>query len=82
MPEFKPLGLESVLGGKVDPLAIDLMEKMLNYNREERIDPFRALLHPYFDELRKGRVLINNRTVVDLFDFREIEIGPNTEIVP
>lgn len=82
MPEFKPVGLKGILGDHMDPLAIDLMEKMMNFNREERIDPFRALLHPYFDELRKGRILINNRTVVDLFDFNEEEIGPNADIVP
>lgn len=81
MPDFQAKGLASVLGPNVDPLAVDLIGKMLTYNRETRIEPFQALAHPYFDELRTGKVMINNRLVVDLFDFKEEEIGQHGSLV-
>ena len=77
MPEYEPLGLGETLGGNVDPKLVDLISKMLDYNPKRRIDPFVALSHPYFDELRAEKVSINGRPVVDLFDFREEEIGPH-----
>ena len=36
-----------------NPLALDLLSKVLVYNPRKRITPLEALLHPYFDELRK-----------------------------
>ena len=54
---------------------------MLDYNPKTRIDPFVALTHPYFDDLRAERVTINGRQVVDLFDFREEEIGPHSALL-
>ena len=81
MPEFQPKGLRSIFGDTVDPQMLDLIQKMLTYNREDRIQPFEALTHPYFDELRTGKVMINNRLVVDLFDFKEEEIGLHTHLL-
>ena len=36
----------------MDPNAVDLIEKFLKYDPKERIDPFEALLHPFFNELK------------------------------
>lgn len=43
---------QKVFKAKVDPLAIDLISKILIYNPAERLNPLQALLHPYFDDLR------------------------------
>lgn len=69
-PEFKVLGLEARLPSSSDPLMVDLLKKMLDYNPRRRIDPFQALTHPFFDELRSQKLLINNRQLPDFFDFR------------
>lgn len=86
MPKFTPIGLKKKLGGCVEPLALDLLSKMLSYNPQTRITPFQALTHPYFDELRSQKILINNREIVELFDFTEEEIGEDskflTKLVP
>ena len=44
------------------------------YNIQDRITPLQALAHPYFDELRKQRLTINGKKIVDLFDFTEFEV--------
>ena len=75
MPKLEPITLERKLGGKVDPMAIDLMKRLLCYNRWERLDPFEGLTHPYFDDLRRGKVRVNGREVVDLFDFTPEEVA-------
>ena len=57
------------------------MSKLLTFNPEERIKPFHALAHPYFDELKKSKILINNRVVVELFNLTPEEIGEDTKLV-
>jgi serine/threonine protein kinase len=81
IPKFNCIGLKRKLGPHEDPLIVDLMSKMLTYNPKNRINPFEALTHPYFDELRKHRLLINNRSVVDLFNFSPEEIGEDAQLL-
>ncbi|CAD8063936.1 unnamed protein product [Paramecium sonneborni] len=38
---------------KPDPLFIDLIKKMVIYQPQQRIKPFMALMHPFFNDLRK-----------------------------
>jgi glycogen synthase kinase 3 beta len=81
LPKLAPITLKKKLGQVVEPLAIDLMSKLLTYNPKTRITPFQALTHPYFDELRKHRILINDRPVVDLFNFTAEEIGDDNKLL-
>lgn len=49
-PKFRRRNLKDVLPG-ADPLAIDLIEKMLAYDPAQRISAKDALDHPWFDTL-------------------------------
>lgn len=80
-PKMTPLGLKKKLGPGVEPLAINLISQLLAYNPQTRISPFQALTHPYFDELRKHRILVNNRPLVNLFNFAPEEIGNNHKLL-
>eukprot|EP00727_Mastigamoeba_balamuthi_P014812 m51a1_g9957 Cyclin-dependent kinase (310) ;mRNA; f:52103-53781 len=51
-PQWSYQGLKSVLN--VDPVALDLMSKMLVYDPARRISARQALEHPYFNELDKS----------------------------
>nr|BAK01088.1 predicted protein [Hordeum vulgare subsp. vulgare] len=55
--------------------AIDLVSKLLNYTPTNRLKPFEALAHPFFDELRTpGLTLPNGKPLPPLFNFSDIEI--------
>lgn len=63
LPHFKPTfpkwqrqPIENVLPG-VDPLALDLLEKMLVYEPRRRLSAKQALQHPYFDELSDRQII-------------------------
>ena len=49
-PQWQPQPLTAVKG-LTDPLAIDLLTKMLVYEPSKRISAREALMHPYFDEI-------------------------------
>ena len=49
-PQWQPQPLTAVKG-LTDPLAIDLLCKMLVYEPSKRISAREALMHPYFDEI-------------------------------
>ena len=54
----------------VNPLAIDLIDKLLLYAPEKRLKACEALAHPYFDDLRKETFRIDNKKLtLNLFDF-------------
>jgi len=55
--------------GPVDPLAIDLLSKVLLYAPLERIKPIQALAHPYFNELRSQSFKNSIENIPDLFNF-------------
>ena len=40
----------------MDPLAADLIEKMLVYEPSMRISAAEALIHPFFDDLDKAKL--------------------------
>ncbi|KAJ6239945.1 cyclin-dependent kinase a-2 [Anaeramoeba flamelloides] len=58
-PQFSPIGLKKTMGqiigekNKIDPVALDLLEKMLIYDPSERISAKQAMKHPYFDDIRE-----------------------------
>eukprot|EP00177_Eucheuma_denticulatum_P008299 GFKZ01015100.1.p1 GENE.GFKZ01015100.1~~GFKZ01015100.1.p1 ORF type:complete len:434 (+),score=55.12 GFKZ01015100.1:938-2239(+) len=43
-----------LLGPKADPLAVDLLIKMLRFSPKDRLSARKALEHPWFDEVRGG----------------------------
>lgn len=72
MPNIKPTPWTKVFQNcKVDPMAIDLLSKVLIYNPEKRLKPLEALMHPYFDELRNPKCKINGKSLENLFNFTE-----------
>lgn len=38
---------------EADPLAIDLLSKLLEFNPDKRIDVYKAIQHPYFEKFQK-----------------------------
>lgn len=79
LPIISGCGLKKKIK-KVDSMLIDLLSKILVYNPKKRLKPFKALAHPYFNDLRHQRLTINSKPIVDLFDFTKIEIGKNKEL--
>jgi len=51
MPEKKPVPFSKIYS-KANPVALDLMSKMLTFNPHKRISVEEALDHPYFKSLR------------------------------
>ena len=80
IPEVKGVGLRAKLK-TADPELIDLLSKILVYNPAKRIKPFEALTHPYFNALRAQKLTINGKTITDLFNFNEVEVGGNTVLL-
>lgn len=69
-----PLIEQVFKGMSADPLAIDLVSKLLVYQPNKRLMPYQALLHPYFNELRSQNCKINGNNLPDLFNFVESNI--------
>ncbi|CAD8102303.1 unnamed protein product [Paramecium primaurelia] len=71
---------------KPDQLFLDLISQMLTYSPKARIQPIDALLHPYFDDLRKEEFTKSNIKFPNLFDFnkQELSIRPelNSKLIP
>ncbi len=80
LPVIKGCGLQKKLKG-VDFLLIDLLDKMLKYSPKDRISPFEALAHPYFNDLRAQKLTINGRKFTDIFNFNKTEIGKNKKLL-
>lgn len=45
--------MKDILGDDVDPLAMDLLQKMLQFSPKQRISAIQALQHPWFDDVRQ-----------------------------
>ena len=59
--------------------AIDLINRILKYDPNQRPKPLRALQHQFFDDLRRSDTkLPNGQPLPDLFDFSEEEKGSTT----
>jgi len=75
-PQITPHPWPKVFRNKVPKEAIDLVSKFLVYKPKERIDPFDAMLHPFFDELRSPDVrLPNNKPLPPtIYNFTDTEL--------
>ena len=60
-----------------DPLYIDLVSKLLVYEPESRLTPYKTLCHPYFDDLRKSDIKLPNGKSLPshIFKFKQCEIN-------
>jgi serine/threonine protein kinase len=55
---------------------VDMLKCLLTYEPTMRAKPLRALLHPFFDELRDEKTrLPNGDKLPDLFNFSQVEIN-------
>jgi mitogen-activated protein kinase 1/3 len=54
LPKKKPLDLARKFHGS-DPMAIDLLQKLLQFNPQTRASATEALNHPYLKEMREGQ---------------------------
>lgn len=75
LPAVNPTGLAKKFTPQTNPLAIDLLSKVLVYDPKKRLHPLEALMHPYFDELRNQKLTINGKEIVDLFNFTNEELS-------
>jgi len=74
-PQVEAHPWSKVFGHKAPADAIDLISKFLLYKPEERVHPFEAIAHPFFDELRKpGAKLPNGKAFPSLFNFTDLEL--------
>jgi len=74
-PQIKPHPWTKVFRGKAPASAIDLVSQFLRYEPGQRLDPFDALCHPFFDELREPNArLPNGKPLPQLFNFTESEL--------
>jgi serine/threonine protein kinase len=55
LPDRKPMNLEALFPG-AEPLAIDLLRRMLYLDPSGRLTAAEAVAHPYFDDVDGGRV--------------------------
>ena len=74
LPKVGGLGWERIFGEAADPQACDLVSKMVVYNPESRLGLYRAMAHPFFDELRQEDLTLpNGNCIPDLFSFTDKE---------
>eukprot|EP00457_Paulinella_chromatophora_P002830 gb/GEZN01002835.1/.p1 GENE.gb/GEZN01002835.1/~~gb/GEZN01002835.1/.p1 ORF type:complete len:434 (+),score=74.33 gb/GEZN01002835.1/:157-1458(+) len=74
-PQIRPHPWQKVFRNKASPAAIDLVSTFLRYKPNERLDPFEALAHPFFDELREpGIQLPNGKPLPPIFNFTDDEL--------
>lgn len=73
--QMKGLPFTRVFRGKSPVSGIELMSQVFKYEPTKRVTAFRALAHPFFDELRKPDFKIDGRTPTPppLFNFTEAE---------
>jgi len=74
-PQIKPQAWSKVFRSKAPPTAVDLVAKFLKYKPQDRLEPFEALAHPFFDELRDPNArLPNGRPLPPVFNFTDDEL--------
>ena len=70
-------------GESSDLLFIDLVEKLLIYEPDKRLGPYRAMCHPFFNDIKKKNVTLpENKTLPPhLFQFKQCEIDFDKESI-
>jgi glycogen synthase kinase 3 beta len=77
-PQIKACPWSKVFKNKPDPIAIDLITKLLVYEPKKRPTAIQVLEHKYFDDLRNQQFKIPGCNLPDLFNFvvEEFSGGP------
>mmetsp|Transcript_1286 Transcript_1286/g.1168 ORF Transcript_1286/g.1168 Transcript_1286/m.1168 type:complete len:104 (+) Transcript_1286:182-493(+) len=75
LPNVKAKAWSKVFGSKVDPLAVDLISKIMVYSPQKRLKPLEILLHPYFNDIKVPNCKINGKPIPDLFNFYPEELA-------
>jgi cyclin-dependent kinase len=57
IPMYEGHKLKAILGGRLDRLGVDLLERMLQPDPLKRITARDAMKHPYFDELKQPSMM-------------------------
>ena len=74
-PQLKPHAWSKVFSKNADPLAIDLISKILVYVPQDRYSCMRVCAHEYFDELRNEATrLPDGSPLPPLFNFSDDEL--------
>lgn len=74
-PQVQPHNWAKVFRNKAPPAAVDLVSQFLRYVPSSRLDPFDALAHPFFDELREpGARLPNGKPLPNIHNWTEGEL--------
>ena len=85
-PQIKPTQLIKIFSRKSSSNmheAVNLIDKILKYNPDQRLKPMECLQQPFFNDLRKKETsLPNNKEMpTNLFNFSDEEIGSTTSEV-
>ena len=84
IPKIDPKPWKEVFKGKSDDeLYMDLVANLLVYEPMKRFSPYKALLHPYFDELKQKDVKLPNDKALPshLFEFKDCEMNFDKESI-
>ena len=75
-PSIRQQTWSKVFRSRTPNEAVDLIAKVLIYEPNRRYKPLDALVHPFFNELRKeGTTLPNGNPLPDLFNFSKEELN-------
>ena len=82
-PNIKSTAWSKVFKNKgVTDEFIDFISNILVYEPKKRLKPLKALLHPFFDELRQENAkLPNDNKLPNLFNFSEAEIKSDPDTI-
>ena len=83
-PNIKQFPWQKIFKGKNMPEEyIDFIGKLLVYEPNLRLKPLKALLHPFFDELRDKNTVLPNGEVLprELFEFNSEEVMSDPKVV-
>lgn len=74
-PKLTACPLEKIFEGKTSREGISLIEKLLVYMPKERVDPYEAILLPFFDDLKQDKTkLRGGKELPELFDWNDEEV--------
>ncbi|EGR32068.1 hypothetical protein IMG5_097450 [Ichthyophthirius multifiliis] len=80
-PQIKPSSWSKIFAKqKLDPVLVDLINRLLVYIPTDRPTPLETLLHPYFNELRQEKFCQANPGLPDLFNFTKEEISTQPQL--
>ncbi|KAK3829130.1 MAG: Pkinase-domain-containing protein [Benniella sp.] len=81
-PQIKPHPFNRIFRTKTPPEALDLISHLLEYTPTKRFSPIEAMVHPFFDEIRKHDTkLSNGKDLPPLFNFTQLELSIRPDLI-